>query len=135
MSSPLTVVRGTNSKEVASGALVEACQAASGLEACLFIGYPILGSADGRHPIDALLISPQVGVVVFDLVEGSDLDNFEARQDEAFTRIQQRLLGYRELVHRRKLTVPISTISFAPRYWRVQGRSNGRPHDREQRHP
>lgn len=114
MTEALTITRGTNDKPVASQALIAAVRKVSGLRGQLFLGYPIIGAADGKHPIDAVLVSPDHGVVAFDLVEGKDLGDYTARQDDAATRLQQRLLGHRELVDRRTLQVPISPITFAP---------------------
>jgi superfamily I DNA and RNA helicase len=109
-----TVVRGTNDKPAASLTLVETFGRFENVGGQLFIGYPIIGSADGRFAVDALYISPTKGLVAFDLVEGTELQDFEDRQDIAATRLQQRLLGYKELVRRRQLLIPISTITFAP---------------------
>lgn len=110
----LTVVRGTNDKPVASDALIKALTSLPTLEGQLFIGYPIINTAEGGHPIDAVLVSPDIGVVVFDLVDGKDLGSYEARQDESATALQQRLLGHRDLVKKRQLQVEISSITFAP---------------------
>lgn len=109
----LTVVRGTNSKPVATDALVESLQSA-GLRGQLLIGYPIIAAPDGSYAIDALLVSPQHGLVCFDLVEGIELGNFGARQDDAYTKLQARLLTHKELVRRRELRIPINTVTYAP---------------------
>ena len=67
----VSIVRGTNDKPAASQALIDTMTALPNIEGQLMIGYPIVSAADGRHPIDAVLVSPQHGVVVFDLIEGS----------------------------------------------------------------
>jgi superfamily I DNA and RNA helicase len=112
--SALTVVRGTNSKPAASSSLEQAFSRISGLDGQLFIGYPIIGSPEGRFAVDATYMSPGKGIVAFDLVEGTDLEGFQDRQDTAATRLQQRLLGYKELVRKRNLLIPIYTVTFAP---------------------
>jgi hypothetical protein len=91
MTSSPSVVRGTNNRPEASRSLIEAFSALDGFGGQLFVDYPVVGSAEGRHPIDAVYVSPWQGVVVFDLVEGKDLGNYQDRQDEAATRLQQRL--------------------------------------------
>lgn len=110
----IAVVRGTNDKPAASEALVATVTAIPGIEGQLFIGYPIINTAEGGLPIDAVLVSPTKGVVVFDLIEGKDLTDYEARQDDSARALQQRLLGHRDLVRKRELQVKISSISFAP---------------------
>ncbi len=80
----------------------------------LYLGYPVIGTPDGPFPIDAMLVSPIYGVILFDLIEGKSADDYIERQDEALLKLQSKLIQYKKLTHRRKLTVPISTISFAP---------------------
>ncbi|GAB2472114.1 DEAD/DEAH box helicase [Xylanimonas ulmi] len=109
------VVRGTNTKPVASDTLArffESNQAPTGGE--LFVGYPITTAADGKRPIDAVYVSPQHGVVVFDLVEGTDLGDFVDRQDDDVNRLDVKLRAHRDLVRRRELLVQLSTVTFAP---------------------
>lgn len=111
----LNVVRGTNGKPAATSTLVDALAAIPTLNGVLMIGFPIISTADGRFPIDAVLVSPEHGVVVFDIVETTDLGDYQERQDLAATRLQQRLLGYKPLLNRRDLKVHIEAVTFAPR--------------------
>ncbi|HWI05497.1 MAG TPA: hypothetical protein VNT52_16950, partial [Acidimicrobiales bacterium] len=110
-----TVVRGTNTKPAASESLVEVFASDSSLDGQLFVGYPIIGSAEGRYPIDAVLVSPQMGIVVFDLVESpARLDGYQDRQDDAATKLVSKLLTHRELVQRRTLRIPVQSLSYVP---------------------
>ncbi|MHD0307437.1 hypothetical protein [Rhodococcus erythropolis] len=113
MSRSLTIVRGTNDKPVASEQLATALTAAPEIDGQLLIGYPIIGSPDGRRNIDAVYISLNHGVVIFDLVEGTDVEGYEDRQDEVATKLEARLLTHRELVKRRKLTVAGTDVDDA----------------------
>ena len=110
------VVRGTNDKPVASRLLAEFFEsnpeAPSGGE--LFVGYPVTTASEGRRPIDAVYVSPVHGVVVFDLVEGQDIGDYEDRQDDAATRLEVRLKQHPELVRRRTLQITIHAVTFAP---------------------
>jgi superfamily I DNA and RNA helicase len=110
----VTIVRGTNNKPVASDALAKLFDDRVDLQGHLFIGYPIVGGIDGKYPIDALFVSPDSGVVVFDLLDGTDLGDYEERQDDAATKLEARFLANRELVKKRKLAVPILTLTYAP---------------------
>lgn len=110
----VTIIRGTNDKPAASGELASAMADCSDLEGQLFIGYPIVSTPEGRHRIDALLVSPELGLVVFDLVEGAVLDGYQARQDDSANRLEARLKTHRELTRGRGLAIPIRTLSFAP---------------------
>lgn len=109
----LNVVRGTNSKPAATDALVEDLLS-SELRGELFVGYPVMASPEGRYAIDALLVSPDVGLVSFDLVEGTELGKYSERQDDAFNKLRARLLTHRDLVRNRDLLVPINTVTYAP---------------------
>jgi superfamily I DNA and RNA helicase len=110
----VSVIQGTNNKPVSSRALVSSFSALNNENGELFIGYPIVASPDGRYPIDAVWVSPNRGLIIFDLVEGLDPSGFEARQDDLANKLEARLKTHKELMNRRALVVPIHTISFAP---------------------
>lgn len=110
----ITVVRGTNKKPAASRALTELLAHRGDLSGELFIGYPIIRTADGGYPIDALLISSETGIVAFDLIEGKSLDDYPTRQDDSANKLEAYLKSHAELVDRRTLRIPIHTISYAP---------------------
>ena len=110
----IEIVRGISQKPVSSGALVEIVSQQTALSGQLFIGYPMISTSEGRHLIDALLVSADVGVVVFDLIEGRETGDYGARQDDSANKLEARLKVHQELMRRRDLMVPIHTISFAP---------------------
>ena len=110
----LDIVRGTGTKPAASRALIDALEEAPNLAGRLFIGFPIIRTAAGPQAVDALWLSKEKGIVVFDLVEADDLGDYQARQDDAFNAIGGHLRLDRRLVHRRKLRIPVNTMSFAP---------------------
>jgi superfamily I DNA and RNA helicase len=84
------------------------------VEGTLYIGYPIIGTPEGSFPIDAMLVSPSKGLVLFSLVEGRTLEDYAAAQDEAFNKMQAKLLQHQSLIRKRELIVKIKTITFAP---------------------
>jgi superfamily I DNA and RNA helicase len=109
------VIRGTTAKSAAAGALVRAIRSRDDFRGRLFIGYPILRTPRGRHPVDALLVSDRHGVVAFDLIESDSISGFQQRQDDTANNLEAKLRTYRELMKGRRLRVQIGTISFAPR--------------------
>ena len=111
---PIDVIRGTTRKEVSSAALIECIEQKPDLSGVLFIGYPIIATASGPYLVDALLVSGHIGIVIFDLVEGTDLGNHEERQDDAANKLEAKLKSHSELMRRRDLAIPIKPISFAP---------------------
>ncbi|MDI6872452.1 MAG: AAA family ATPase, partial [Bacillota bacterium] len=110
------VVRGTNSKPAASKMLADFFEsspdAPTGGE--LFVGFPVTTSAEGSRPVDAVFVSPTQGVVVFDIVEGTDIEDYAERQDDSARLIEVRLMQHGDLVKRRRLTIEVSALTFAP---------------------
>lgn len=110
----IEIVEGTNSKPAASHKLVEVISEQTALSGQLFIGYPIISTPDGPHPLDALLVSADKGIVLFDLIEGTEIGDYGLRQDDSANKLEARLKTHRELTQRRALLIQIHTISFAP---------------------
>ena len=108
----IEIVQGTSNKPASSGELVRLLRDRTDLSGRLFVGYPIIGTSTGPYLVDALLISPEMGIVVFDLIEGHEIGDFELRQDDSANKLEARLKAHPELMERRKLRIPIHTISF-----------------------
>ena len=109
------VIHGTTAKPAAAAALARAIRSRDDFRGRLFIGYPILPTPRGRHPVDALLVSDRHGVVAFDLIESDSISGFQERQYDTANHLEAKLRTYRELMKGRSLRVEIGTISFAPR--------------------
>jgi superfamily I DNA and RNA helicase len=110
----INTVWGSTDKPVSSKQLATLLANDHSLEGTLYIGYPIIGTPEGSFPIDALLVSPTKGVVLFNLIEGRSVGDYAAAQDEAFNKIQAKLLQHQALIKKRALMVDIHTITFAP---------------------
>lgn len=110
----VSIIRGTTQKPMASEELVNYFRAREDLEGYLYIGYPIIGTADGPYPIDAMYISREKGLVIFNLIENKDTDGYEDAQDDSYNKMEAKLKSFRSLVKKRKLCVAISVITFAP---------------------
>src|SRR3546814_748860 len=114
MAERLNITRGVNKKPVATDALSQSLEALRDIQGEVFTGYPLIATPDGKYSIDATLLSPTKGIVLFDLIEGQDVGEYAARQDDLANKIEARLKLHRELVKGRQLLVPLSVISFAP---------------------
>ena len=110
----INTVWGSTDKPVSSKQLATRLASAPELEGILYIGYPIIGTPEGSFPIHALFVSPTKGLVLFNLVEGRTLDDYAAAQDEAYNKMQAKLLQHQALIRKRELSVNIHTITFAP---------------------
>jgi len=112
--SKINFVRGVNGKPVATQALEEALAAMDGLSGECFIGYPLIATPEGGYSIDATLVSPDKGIVLFDLVEGMDVGDYTSRQDDLANRIDSKLRSHRELLKGRRLIPELQVVTFAP---------------------
>lgn len=110
----IEIIRGSSRKPVASKELDDLMSSQKDLAGQLFIGYPIIGTPEGPHLIDALLVTADKGLVLFDLIEGTDTKDYGLRQDDSANKLEARLKNHRELMRRRELRIAVHTISFAP---------------------
>lgn len=110
----INTVWGSTDKPVSSSQLAEILSAEDDLDGTLYIGYPIIGTPEGSFAIDALLVSPTKGLVLFSVVEGKNLPDYAEIQDEGFNKMQAKLLQHQSLIRKRKLLVDIHTLTFAP---------------------
>ncbi|UFJ41361.1 ATP-binding domain-containing protein [Brevibacillus humidisoli] len=109
----ITIIRGSSNKPISSQHLVDYFEQRSDLEGILYLGYPIIGSVDGSINIDAMLVSPSFGMIIFDLVEGINFEDRTEIRDDLYTKIYSKLIDYKSLSVRRKLQVKISVATYA----------------------
>lgn len=67
------IVQGTNRKPAASEELVKIIRNQPDLSGQLFIGFPVIGTSDGAFTIDALLVSQDKGITIFDLLKAQPM--------------------------------------------------------------
>lgn len=60
----VSIIRGATHKPMASEQLINYFIKNDGLEGYLYIGYPIIGTADGPYPIDAMYLFKEKGLVI-----------------------------------------------------------------------
>ncbi|MDR2750361.1 MAG: helicase, partial [Clostridiales bacterium] len=101
-----------------------ACQKLTGfflgqeeISGCLFVGYPFfdpLGLSQASV-IDGLLISPEKGLVAFNLVEEDSVPrDYCERHDDVCQVIEWNLKRSGKLLKKRKLAVEVKVVTFAP---------------------
>ena len=123
----VTIITGTTNKPMASEQLKSYFHANHEFTGYLYIGYPIIGTVNGAYPIDALWISPEKGLVIFNLIEGKDVNDYEDAQDDCANKVEAKLKGYKQLMQKRKLCVNIHVITFAPTIIRIPDLDNDYP--------
>ena len=110
----INTIWGSIHKPVSTQLLAEFFNINQQLSGILYIGYPIIGTPEGPFPIDALLLSPDKGLIVFNIVEGKDIGNVTDIQDEIFNNLDAKLRQHKSLLQRRELKAKISVVTFAP---------------------
>ncbi|WP_296595429.1 hypothetical protein [Phenylobacterium sp.] len=86
----------------------------------LYLGYPVLSTADGKVFVDALLVSETHGLVAFDLssrIEGARPSEEEKaeiadRQNQIYASIYNKLNTYASLRRGRSLAVVVGVITY-----------------------
>ena len=116
----LNIIMGATQKPLASEELKKIFTENQNLEGYLYIGYPIIGTVEGAFSIDALWISREHGLVIFNLVENKDIENYQDLQDDCANKIEAKLKGYKQLVEKRNLCVDINVLTFAPKLKKIE---------------
>ena len=84
----------------------------------LYLGYPVLATADAKVFVDALLVSGSHGLVAFDLSSHLDaqpdarqLEQLAERQEEIHASIYGKLYKHRNLRRNRTLAIPLRVVT------------------------
>ena len=117
----LEITYGRTNNPVAINPFVNALNQ-SQMDGSLYIGYPILATADESVMVDALLVSREHGLIAFlfaDAAVGRTTElavwNAEAdRQDKVFMAVENTLRAHDTLRHGRELALTVEAITVVP---------------------
>lgn len=116
----LDIVFGENSATVSAQALRDALRSMA-IRGTLYLGYPVLSTADAKVFVDALLVSCSHGLVAFDLSSHLEthpsreqLDGLAERQNQIHASLYNKLNTHRDLRHGRRLGVAVNVITCHP---------------------
>jgi superfamily I DNA and RNA helicase len=87
------------------------------VDGTVYLGYPVLATADDPVYIDALLVSPTHGLVAFQIAEGlpdSDWQPYIDSQDRLYAALESHLGRHTTLRRGRQLAVAIRTATVFP---------------------
>jgi superfamily I DNA and RNA helicase len=114
----LEVIYGESRNRPIALQLAEALSNAAS-EGTIYLGYPVLASADDRVSVDALLVSREHGLVAFLLADDvahskAVWEEHVAAQDRLFAVLESYLGRHDELRRRRQLAFEVQTITVFP---------------------
>lgn len=112
--SNIKFTKGTNKKPASSSLLEQTLSANIEIDGQCYFGFPLISTPDGKYSLDATLISKELGIVIFDLIEGTNLGDYKERQDDLGNKLESKLKVHRDLVKGRHLIPEIHVITFAP---------------------
>lgn len=120
----LEIIRGESKNRKPSEALAEHL-AQVGIDGDLYLGYPVLSTSDDRVRVDALLVSPDHGLVAFQIAPedpstADDWAELVSSQDQLFAALESQLGRYDSLRRGRRLGFDINTVT-------VFGHATGSP--------
>jgi len=107
----LEVIRGSSHSRELMNSLAQAITEA-GIQGSLYIGYPVLASADSNLTVDALLISRSHGVVAFHFFRAGE--DYKDTQDRLHYVLEANLGRHETLRKGRDLVVKVNVISIFP---------------------
>lgn len=111
----IDIIRGASDKPGSTDRLIEFVESSGIREGVLYTGYPIVASMEGKSSLDALLISSEHGVIVFDMVEEPEVSKREEIRDELYNIVLQRLIGNKDLSEKRgQLKSNLNVLTIAP---------------------
>jgi superfamily I DNA and RNA helicase len=116
----LDVVYGQTKKKLIADRLVEVIEPL-GLHGTLYIGYPVIASADEPIAVDALLVSTEHGLIAFAFEpslppanEEQEWKRLKDEQDRVYFALQTYLAKYESLRRGRELGLSINTLTVVP---------------------
>ncbi|MDR1640483.1 MAG: helicase, partial [Clostridiales bacterium] len=113
----ISVVNGYTDKPIACQKLIGFFLGQEEISGYLYVGYPFiypLGLVESSQ-IDCLLISPEKGLVAFNLIEKETIpQDYVEKQEDVYHVIEWNLKSFAKLLKKRKLMVDINIVTFSP---------------------
>lgn len=115
----LDIVFGENAGTVPAQSLQAELQNLE-IEGTLYLGYPVLSTADGKVFVDAMLVSQTHGLIAFDLTSHIDAprpgaasrDAIREKQNQIYASIYNKLNTYGALRRGRSLAVNVGVVTY-----------------------
>lgn len=116
----LDIVFGENSATLAAQSLRDELRRMD-ITGTLYLGYPVLSTADAKVFVDALLVSRSHGLVAFDLSSHLEahplpeqLEELAERQNQIYASLYNKLNTHRDLRSGRSLAIEVNVVTCHP---------------------
>jgi superfamily I DNA and RNA helicase len=111
----MDVIRGAYDKPVSTQRLIKDVEKIYDHEGTLYTGYPIISAIESSHSIDAVLVTPTHGMVLFDIVEEAEISDRQEIRDALYNSMVSRLINIKDLsAGRGGLSFDLSVVTYAP---------------------
>lgn len=111
----MDVIRGSYDKTVSTNLLIKNLERIGLEDGILYTGYPIMGALDSRYSLDAIIVTPKHGMILFDIVEEADISDRALIRDELINAMTSRLLNVKGLSEKRGvLSFDLGVTTYAP---------------------
>lgn len=112
----LEIVYGETRKRRLAGLLAKELQDRLVTDGTIYLGYPVLTTADARVDVDALMVTEEHGLVAFLLADDlptsvEQWDGFVDAQDRLYAVLESQLTRHEELRARRRLAIDVQTVT------------------------
>lgn len=112
----VNITRGQINNIPVTDKLVSYFERNKSIDGNLFLGYPILPSAENKVSVDALLISKKYGIIAFLFYNGTNDNDFESEQDEIYDLLLSKIAKEKNLIKRGSLKINLDVVTFAPNF-------------------
>jgi len=109
----LQVIRGAIEKLAYTELLIKKIEE-SKIDGILYTGYPVIGGVLEKFKIDAMLLSKEHGLIVFNINQSTTFEDKTDIHDSIYNNIESRLKRYKNLTKRRQLMALINVVEFTP---------------------
>lgn len=113
----LDIIYGQTTNIIVKNELVDALKNIQ-LTGTLYIGYPVLSTANTKIDVDALLVCKEYGLVAFifgnTTLSEENVEELLSQQDKLYIAIEKNLKNHETLLEKRTLGVEINIVSIVP---------------------
>ncbi len=111
----MDVIRGAYDKPISTKRLIRDIENIYDGEGTLYTGYPIISAIESSYSLDAVLVTPDHGMVLFDIVEEAEISDRQPIRDALYNSMVSKLINIKNLsAGRGGLSFDLNVVTYAP---------------------